>query len=173
MHRHETEHCVWYWGKGYLHCRIYLGKISRAYTHIKKWFLFFTFLRIWSATLLQLSVAVAFWASVWSASLFPVQTESHRRKLCLPSWVRQSEPCEVSRPQRHMFGISASIRIEHSRYTLKEPSPHRTKQKCSRINMFHPMPRPAVWTHPNKLISTDLGKKKKKNEKQACCFSRG
>ena len=33
----------------------------------------------------QLTLAMAFWAGVWSASLFPVQTESHKRKLCLLS----------------------------------------------------------------------------------------
>lgn len=38
----------------------------------------------------QLSLAVTFWAAVWSASLFPAQTQCHRRKLCLPSWVPQS-----------------------------------------------------------------------------------
>lgn len=115
------------------------------------------------ATPFQLGAAVAFWASVWSASLFPVQTESHRRKLCLPSWAPQSEPCEVSRPQRHMFGISASIRIEHSRYMLKEPNPHRPKQKHAHINMIHPMPSPAVWAYSNKLISTDPGKIKNRS----------
>lgn len=48
---------------------------------------------------------------------------------------RSQEPCEVSRPQRHMFGISASIRIEHSRYTLKEPNPYRPKQKHAHISI--------------------------------------
>lgn len=111
----------------------------------------------------QLSAAVAFWVSVWSASLFPVQTESHRRKLCLPSWAPQSEPCEVSRPQRHMFGISASIWIELSRYMLKEPNPYRPKQEHAHI-WFTSMPSPAVWAYSNRLISTDLGTKKWKAE---------
>lgn len=43
------------------------------------------------ATPFQPGAVVAFWASVWSASFFPVQAESHGRKLCLPSWEPQSE----------------------------------------------------------------------------------
>lgn len=89
--------------------------------------LFFTFLTVLKGfetpvTLFQLNAAMAFWASVWSASLFPVQTESHRRKLCLLSWALSRSPVKFQ-GLRDMLGISASIRIEHSRYILKEPSP--------------------------------------------------
>lgn len=53
---------------------------------------------------------------VWSASLFPVQTKSPQEETVFTELsAAQSEPCEVSRLQRHMFGISASIRIENSR----------------------------------------------------------
>lgn len=85
----------------YLFCMICFGKIllqdkwgaqqGRRMTdsHTDADMLFFTFppiRRDLPATPFQLSAAMAFWVSVWSASLFPVQTESHRRKLCLPSW---------------------------------------------------------------------------------------
>lgn len=92
-----------------------------------KSYIIFTFLTILKGfetpvTLFQLNAAMAFWASVWSASLFPVQTENHRRKLCLLSWALSRSPVK-SQGLRDMLGISASIRIEHSRYMLKEPSP--------------------------------------------------
>lgn len=85
----------------YLFCMICFGKIllqdkwgtqqGRRMTdsHTDADMLFFPFppiRRALPATPFQLSAAMAFWVSVWSASLFPVQTESHRRKLCLPSW---------------------------------------------------------------------------------------
>lgn len=79
------------------------------------------------ATLFQLRAAVAFWGSVWSASLVSCPNTEPQEETVFT--VPQSEPCEVSRPPRHMFGISASLRIEHSRYMLEEPNPYRPKQK--------------------------------------------
>lgn len=112
-----------------------------THTHLSFLFLFLFYLQR-PATQFQHSVAMAFWSSVWSASLFPFQTESHRRKLCLPSWEPQSKPCEVSRPQRHMFGISASIWTEHSRYTLKEQSSYRPKHKMLTYKYDSPNAKP-------------------------------
>lgn len=120
-------------------------------------------------TSFQLRGVVAFWASVWSASLFPVQTESRRRKQCLQSWEPQPGPCEVSRPARHMFSISASVGIERSRYRLKEPNPHRPKQTHPHISIWFTQCQAQQREH----IQTNwFPQSLKKNAKQNSCFKK-
>lgn len=50
----------------------------------------------------------------------------------------QPQPCEVSRPRRHMFGISASIHVEHGRYMLQEP--RRAKQTHTHTYQYDSAP---------------------------------
>lgn len=126
-----------------------------------------------ATTAFQLREAVAFWARVWSASLFPVQTESHRRKPCLPSAALQPQPCEVSRPRRHMFGISASIHVEHGRYMLQEP--RRAKQTRTHTYQYDSAP-DAAPSSTDIFKQTDFQetlKRGKAREKQNSCFRGG
>lgn len=127
-----------------------------------------------ATTAFQLREAVAFWARVWSASLFPVQTESHRRKPCLPSAAQRRSRSPVKSQGRGdtclVFLLPSTLNMAGTCYrSLAEPN----KRTRTHINMIQPPTRrPAAPAYSNRQISKRPWKGEKQ-EKSRTCFRGG